>query len=255
MIHLKEINPVQWYKYLFNTPNNKQLTKLPQYIYENENLLIDIWKYALKNKLGIKTRNDVINVTQESLLELKIMFRKERCGDKYMLYEIISKSYPEYDIKECEMSDFIGCDNLTALNSNEEKTVFDFIYEVLKIKSIKGIGLNRKQKYRYVLPKDSIDFAYIPDFVIETVNGVVLDKPVIIEYYGMYNTENKHPIYTKYVAKTHRKNKFYKSKQDIYFIELYPEDLLNSCSGVRKKLTSFFMENFNLDIMISQKVV
>ena len=39
-------------------------------------------------------------------------------------------------------------------------------------------------------------------------------------------------------------NKFYKSKQDIYFIELYPEDLLNSCSGVSKKTYVFFHGEF-----------
>ena len=52
----------------------------------------------------------------------------------------------------------------------------------------------------------------------------------------------------KYIEKTKRKNEFYKSQEDIYFIDIYPDDLKNNFRGVKNKLTSFFMYNFNMNI-------
>ena len=51
-----------------------------------------------------------------------------------------------------------------------------------------------------------------------------------------------------YVKKTKIKNQYYRLRDDIYFIDLYPSDLKNNLQGVREKLTSFFMLNFNIDI-------
>jgi len=145
-------------------------------------------------------------------------------------------------IKELELCFYrhlLSRDGKTVLNSGEEKRVFDFIYYSFK--------LNLK-KYKRSLSsiKFNIDDThfYVPDFIIEDFG-----KPIIIEYYGMMNNKSHNIIYKNYCQKTKDKNIYYWSNSDIYFIDLYPDDLKNNFEGVRNKLISFFMSNFNIDIL------
>jgi len=160
-------------------------------------------------------------------------------------YEWLNELYPEWKLERKDFKVYIGCDNHTQLNSEQERKVFDFIYDTLNIKTIKGVGYKRKLE-RY---NAKYDESYRADFTIDSFKGVKLKKEIVIEYYGMYKPEF---ISTKYISdyidKTHRKNEFYKAQKDIYFIAIYPDDLLKSCQGVREKLTSFYMSNFNISI-------
>lgn len=70
-----------------------------------------------------------------------------------------------------------------------------------------------------------------------------LKKPIILEYYGMYDENHKHEIFKKYVRKTKTKNKYYESNENIYFIPIYPEDIKNNFESLVKKLSSFLLEN------------
>ena len=70
----------------------------------------------------------------------------------------------------------------------------------------------------------------------------------------MYCEKNDNDIYINYIKKTNLKNEIYKSIDNIVFIDLYPNDLKNSFQGVRSKLTSFFMNNFNIDITLNKEV-
>lgn len=144
----------------------------------------------------------------------------------------------------------------TILKSMEEVTIYNYVHNSMNIKTLKSSS----KKYIFKC-NNGIDNKYIPDFIITQINNIKLDKPCIIEYYGLFfdkykivNTKTDE-ILNNYRSKTFRKNNFYKNNPDIYFIDLYPEDIKNNFEGVRQKLTSFFMSNFNIDIFKLKEVI
>jgi len=162
----------------------------------------------------------------------------------YSFYNWAYESFPEYKNKWTE-KDFgkvcIGIDGYSRLNSFKEKIVFDYIWNDLNIKNILAIGMKDNKKYKYYDKNN--ECSYYPDFVIESKYS----KPIIIEYYGMIDYVDS-KIRNAYRQKTYNKNKYYKMNNGIYFIDFYPSDLKSNCQGVKEKLTSFFMSNFNINI-------
>jgi hypothetical protein len=170
-------------------------------------------------------------------------------------FNCLAKHYAKYynDITWDNILKDIGIDykfkyNLNCLNekmsSQEEVSVFNFIYLNLNIKDVKNIGTRRSKKFY----NEKYDENYCPDFIITKLGDKKFKKPIIIEYYGLFTPRNKNELIQKYVEKAYRKNEYYKSRDDIYFIDLYPDDLKNNMQGVREKLTSFLMLNFSIDI-------
>lgn len=115
------------------------------------------------------------------------------------------------------------------LNSFEERDVYEYIKYDLNI-DIKSIGFSRKHK----LYNEKFNENYCPDFVIEDI----LDKPIFIEYYGLINSN----YYEDYICKAKRKNNFYNSQKDIYFIDLYPQDLKQNNKGIYEKLLPYILQ-------------
>ena len=152
----------------------------------------------------------------------------------------------------------IGCINEDGevFNSQAEMKTYEFIKSFNVLKYIKNIGTNHKKKGKYVFKLDET-FKYgtfYPDFVVECVyvneKKMSLLKPIIIEFYGMANFQRKdnNPIILNYNKKVLEKERFYKSKEDINYIGIFPEDIKNNFEGLRKKLSSFFKLNLNIDI-------
>lgn len=112
-------------------------------------------------------------------------------------------------------------------DSNQELDVFKYIESNFTNEIIK----NSKTFYN-----DNFNEGYRPDFIINHEN-----KPIIIEYFGMYKTYMENHIFKSYTEKAHRKIEYFNSLNDVYFIPLFPEDLKNNFEGVRTKLTSFLM--------------
>ena len=159
-------------------------------------------------------------------------------------YDWVDSLYPHFNLTENDFK-IIKCSNNEYLfNSYEERDVFEFIYNDLDISSIESIGLNKINKFYNKKYNES----YFPDFKVKTVGDNMLPKIVYIEYYGLYDLKNNSKRVRTYIDKTHRKNEYYKSNNNICFIDLYPDDLKNNFAGVRKKLTSLFMQNFNINL-------
>lgn len=162
-------------------------------------------------------------------------------------YEWACLAFPEYKDKWTE-NDFgmiVAKDDI-ILSSHEENNIYEFIKYDMCLKYIKFIGNERNGKYRYSL-KDMSDYKYTcPDFVIEYVDidnkKVKLDKPIIIEYYGYYKPDNLHHIFVEYIKKMNVKNKFYNFRDDIMFVDLYPNDLKNNCEGVKNKINEILFK-------------
>lgn len=203
-------------------------------------------KYLFENNLIINIKLDLPRyfsygyLYQSDFKMLCVCIKKHKHYNNF--YEWLNTLHPEYQIQESDFNVFIGCDGVTKCLSFEEKGVFDYIYRYLNIKTIKSFGLKRdKMFFNY-----DYNEQYVPDFKIENINNdLLLDKPLVIEYYGLYSPKNKSKKIQIYVNKTNRKNNFYKNNNLFYFIDLYPEDLKNNYEGVRNKITQFFIKNFN----------
>ena len=153
-------------------------------------------------------------------------------------YEWASEAFPEYK-KYWSVDDFgsvcLAFDG-TKCNSNEERILYEFI-KINLTSNITALGYKRSGEYVYRLPEDSQDNMYCPDFVIEGYG-----KPIIIEYFGMYNYSNNFDFAVEYNKKTHRKNKFFKSNNDINYVDIYPSDLKNNFESVICKLNPLLRE-------------
>lgn len=174
------------------------------------------------------------------------------CIKKYKyysnMYQWINFLYPEFNLTEYNFKVFITCDGIYKCDSYEEKIIYDFIYKNYNLDIIKFKN-NRYQKefYNYKCKEN-----YFPDFIVEKINDIKLDKKLIIEYYGMLSNKTINSRYLSYKEKTIRKNEFYKNNPDIYFIDLYTDDLKNNFFGLKQKFEFFFMSNFNITLPLKE---
>lgn len=141
-------------------------------------------------------------------------------------YEWLRKLYPEWELNISDFNSHVACDG-TVLLSKEEMILYEFIKNKLNI-SIKYITLkNSKYKFRNGSHK------YIPDFVIENQ-----DKPVIIEYFGLFRKKyGNSEILKVYYYKTIEKIKYYNSLDDYEFIPIFPSDIIKK-EKLRVKITN-----------------
>ena len=187
----------------------------------------------IKNGIINAKKDGVIKKDEEiMLLPINVLYKYIH---KSMLYfrkfKIIYMYFDFYNIK---ISSPLWFDN-SRFDSKEEVMVYKYIKCDLKL----NINKNTVHKFNNKKYNES----YVPDFYIE-----YKCKKIIIEYFGMYRDRSSNDVYTNYKNKTHRKNEYYKSNSNICFIDLYPNDLKNNFAGVRKKLTSSFMQNFNINL-------
>lgn len=163
-------------------------------------------------------------------------------------YEWLCLAFPEYkgNWKKEDFNIIVAKDG-TELDSFEERDVYEYIQNNDIFKYIKPIGKSRSGKYTFKLDESYEYERFCPDFVIEYIykdnKKIKLSKPIILEYYGMYDENNKYIVFKKYIKKTLVKEGYYKGKNDIYYIGIYPKDIKNNYEGLAKKLGSFYMEN------------
>jgi len=306
---------IQWYDFLFKTPNGKKIKFIPRELLNNENLAI-LFKHVL-NLNNINTRSQILKLNKKFLYENKICYKINK--QEISIYDYINITFPEMNIKLWEMvrtpnnyfdkedniidalkwvvinrnisednvlggaltstlfrklglrmlvekfntmddiiifyyhkilnknikiediyksRKLLSKDGTTICNSTEEVLVFDFIKYTMNL-NIKCISTQKTKSFY----NEKYNEYYYPDFSLEYLNRII-----IIEYFGMYEKNPKTKLYIEYKNKTFRKIEYYKSRKDIYFIDLYPQDIRWDYKGVKNKLASFFMFNFNNNI-------
>lgn len=140
-------------------------------------------------------------------------------------FEWINECYPGEFTKE-DFSVISGKDG-TLFLSNEERLVYEYIQENITDK-IRYIGRCKNEKYNYKDGKKK----YQPDFVIEDW----LDKPVLIEHFGLYSEHKEGYILKEYREKAHSKMDFFSKRSDIYFVSTFPRDIRFNFKGLEEKL-------------------
>ena len=205
---------------------------------------------ALRNFVNYRMNDLILDIKNDLPTYLNFTFMTELCpkfcaylqnsghrSRKFTsFYEWACLAFPEYskvwnpeDFGLCLAYDGVKCD------SKQEIMVYESIKRDLNIKGICAIGSMHSGKYTY---KYNGINKICPDFVIDCLNDIELDKPVIIEYYGLYlkDYQGELSMFKNYQDKILLKNNYYKSRDDIIFIDLYPYDLKNNCEGVKNKL-------------------
>lgn len=155
-------------------------------------------------------------------------------------YEWAIEAFPEYkDYWTKEMFNIIESFDGYIFDSYEEK----YVYEYIKNNAFEYIfPVCRKRKGNYIFKdKNSKYTKYCPDYVVEYLNigkeKIKLDKPIIVEYYGMYEENCKESkILNDYKNKTIAKDKYYTNNKDIYYIGIYPNDIKNEFYVLNKKI-------------------
>jgi hypothetical protein len=265
----------KWIYNNFKAESDGMINSLSKYTSSLYNTLIEAYPEILDNKIlfdwewtqfNISDKNTLIRVMREFILyrlnhlikdfktdiplyinnnyidlycsKLKHHIMKNRFKN---YYEWCCLSFPEYNDYWCldDFEDKAILGNI-LFGSNKEKSLYEYIKNIFGLNYIKAIGNKRSGKYVFILPEESEDNKYCPDYVIEYINidnkKVLLEKPIYIEYYGFYNPLNVNEIFVKYYEKTIRKNNYYKNNSSIYFIDFYPEDLDNIFKNVNIKL-------------------
>lgn len=118
------------------------------------------------------------------------------------------------------------------LDSFQEKKVYEFLkYSI----GLDIISTNRKKKFKLTNRKHGE--GYIPDFlVLFTNDNEFLNKPIIIEFFGMFESNYHNDTYKEYYEKTARKNKFFRSIDGILYIPIFPKDVANNFYLLKKKI-------------------
>ena len=164
-------------------------------------------------------------------------------------YEWAILSFPEYkDYWTKSMFNIIESYDGYEFDSNQEKCVYEYIKDNF-FEFITPVGRKRVGNYIFKNEK-SIYSKYCPDYVVEYINvdgeKTKIQKPIIIEYYGLYDESNKtSEIMRNYRIKTKEKEDFYKGNKDIYYIGIYPQHIKPNFKGLNEICNSFIENNFN----------
>jgi len=197
------------------------------------------------NNLIVNIKEDLPNYMNNTYVkEIYPRFNQHKKDNFQSYYEWSCLSFPEYS-DTWKPEDFGGtyafdgakCDSI------QEKITYEYIKRDLGFEYIMSMGSKHKGSHIIEVDKEIYGFKKCcPDFIIERIfknnKEVKLNKTIYIEYYGMYLVNHKRSIFINYVKKTDLKNIIYRSRKDIIFIDLYPEDLKNKCEGVRNKLNN-----------------
>ncbi|WP_342567787.1 hypothetical protein MKY09_05325 [Psychrobacillus sp. FSL K6-4046] len=203
-------------------------------------------RWFVETRLNINELNinrDIPKIFTVSSLRIIGEHRLNRCLHEYdhygSYYEWLSYIFPQWGLQPENFKLSISFDGV-VFDSNEECLIYEYLKRECGI-SITYVGNQRFYKFW----NEEHNESYIPDFVISKINNIKLDKPLIMEYYGLYNPNLTDSFFQDYCEKTCRKNAFYKQNGDIYFLDIYPYDLVSTFKGVSEKLNAFNKQEIN----------
>ena len=197
------------------------------------------------NDFIIDLKNDIPKYMNSSYVS-QLYSKLNRHIDKKRFnnyYQWCCFAFPEYanNWKYSDFESFVAYDNVKC-GSHQEMMVYEFIKRDLEFNYLINIGHERSGNYIYQLDNNYKYKKFCPDFVLEYIDidnkKIKINKPVIFEYFGMYDTNIKYEIFVNYVEKTHCKIDFYESLDDIIFVDIYPEDIKNNYEGIKRKMSN-----------------
>ena len=126
------------------------------------------------------------------------------------------------------------------LDSRQETGVYNYLKENLNLNL-----LSTKRGKKFKLYNEKYNENSIPDFYVYEVNGIPLDKPLIVEYFGMFKRNEENDVYIEYSKKTLRKIEYFNSLESSYFLAIFPEDIKKGYEGIKYKFDNFIFDYQN----------
>lgn len=222
--------------------------------YTNNMLINMLREYVIYRIEDIKSyENEIPKYLNRSYFDIHYpKFNKILSKRKFKnYYEWACLAFPEYKNKwKPEDFNIICSFDGFIFDSYEEKSVYEFLKKYYVTKDIIPIGRVRNGDYIF---KDKNNKIYCPDFVINNITykneKIHLKKPLIIEYYGLYEPNNNNKVIKNYVKKTLKKENYYNSNKNIYYLGIYPQDLKNNfdqlIKNIEEKIKNIFKTTNN----------
>ena len=232
--NIEDISPEQWWEYY----QNNIITVMPKHCFSKENVS-KIIKYLLVNKLGFNTKEKICSNFSYPLL------KKYKLENTYFiigsLFETLQICFPEYNITEKDFKTLPIAFDGVKCNSMEELMVYEFLKLEMGLEHLKAIGLKKSGEHSFKYKNKKI----YPDFVLDKIlyenYNINMDKYLYIEYFGFINISSNY-LSSQYRDKMKLKIEFFNNNNNLYFIDLYPDDLKNKFKGVRNKINNFINE-------------
>jgi hypothetical protein len=210
---------------------------VPSGFWHDKNNADEYLMWFVENKINIKEIDIKIDIpkifTVHALREigehkLNSIIHNYKHYENY--YEWLITIFPEWNLQEKDFKTYFSFDGI-EFRSREECVVYEYIKKELKI-NIASTG-NRRKGNKYF--NRSFNESYYPDFLIKDVT----EKPIVIEYFGLFHKNNDAKIFKQYREKTKRKIEFFSNMHNIYFVAFYPEDFYRNFEGIKTKLIKY----------------
>lgn len=162
----------------------------------------------------------------QKLRKFSVICDKFYDGDFYNWFNL---TYPNLLTRDEFYHSMYKNDPSKQFDSMGEYRIFNFVKNEL---GIEIVYCGRNGNYKLHNEKENEN--YIPDFII---NG-----NIICEFYGYYKPDSEISRFIEYAEKTERKNTFYQKyceENNLYFLELYNEDLEFDFKGLREKIEKY----------------
>lgn len=194
-----------------------------------------VWRIKEIFLEAVKYYYESLNETEKSNLDLS--FSEPYLSDKFCKLQRAKEIHYNH-LRWDEILEDIGISytfkyerrmsyNGIVMRSIEEKIIYDYVHNILGIRSLTYIGNNQKE-YRFTHGNGRF---YYPDYFIDKIykenNLIKLNKPIVIEYFGMYEETSKADLIKNYTIKTKDKIKYYNEQNDYVFVFLFPCDYSN----------------------------
>ena len=183
--------------------------------------------------------SDIPRCLNECFLKGTIFYKfvqvSKKCYKTQIFYKWACDAFPEYYKlwNESDFSSAVVADDGSKMDSNEEVKCYEFMKNNYLL-IIKSTGQRRSMEYAFKFN----DTHYIPDFIITHFNNLILRKPIIVEYFGLFTNKPSNKWISDYQDKIVSKNTFYNSLVDYLYLDIYPFDLKNNCDGIKNKLNN-----------------
>ena len=98
-----DIDIIQWWKwYYYGTPSGTPLTYIPKPLYKDKQNIKRLCRYVIENEIGLKTRDDISQITTQQMRDYKISFNSLD-EIKFSPYNLLIFCYPEYNYRQFEL--------------------------------------------------------------------------------------------------------------------------------------------------------
>jgi len=125
--------PIEWWKFTYyGTPNGNKMKQVPYEILFDKTMIDSILKYVIINEMCFDDRNKILNIVLKDFKKYRLNGMLYKFNKS--IYELITYLFPNYNIKQWELS--ATTDNCWDIKGNADDYLKWFIKEKLGVDNI-----------------------------------------------------------------------------------------------------------------------